>query len=289
MNKIGIILVNYNGYLDTVECIKSVLSSDYQNYEIFTIDNASTVIPQKEQLDYIKENSFYLRNAKNAGFSGANNIGIKIAIEHGCDYILLLNNDTVVLKDTLSQLMNTIIKNKNYGIVTGKIYYYYDKKLIWSAGGEYNRYTGITTQYGGTDSEENNLSRLITFATGCLMLIPVTVINKVGGLSESFFLYSEDTDYSQRVLDANFKIYYNSNAVIYHKVSASIGNMSYAQERYMARNNMYMIKKYGKLRPVTDIIFICHMFKEIIRKRSHIKPVLQGFRDYCKHRQGPIV
>lgn len=288
MQKIGIILVNYNGYGDTVDCLKSLESLTYENYEVIVIDNASTASPTEKNIQYIKNHSLYYWSEKNLGFSGGNNIGIDIAKQDGCDFVVLLNNDTTVEPDFLSKLIETYKSADNIGIVTGKIYYYCDKSKIWSAGGLYNRNTGVTTQYGGDDSELNNTTRSVTFATGCLMLIPINVINNVGKLSELYFLYSEDTDYCQRVLDARYLIYYCADSVIYHKVSASVGNMSTLQERYMMRNNLYMIQKYGKLKPFSYLYFFLHTAKDILRGRNHLKSVLIGTNDFFQHKKGKI-
>lgn len=288
MQKIGIILVNYNGYGDTVDCLKSLESLTYENYEVIVIDNASTVRPTEENIQYIKNYSHYYWSEKNLGFSGGNNIGIDIAKQEGCDFVVLLNNDTTVEPDFLSKLIETYNSSDNIGIVTGKIYYYYDKSKIWSAGGLYNRKTGVTTQYGGNDSDLNSTTRSVTFATGCLMLIPISVINNVGKLSESYFLYSEDTDYCQRVLDAGYLIYYCADSVIYHKVSASVGDMSALQERYMMRNNLYMIQEYGKLKPFSYLYFFLHTAKDILRGRNHFKPVFEGIGDFVHGRNGKI-
>jgi GT2 family glycosyltransferase len=289
MEKIGIILVNYNGYEDTIECIESLQNISYRNIEIIVIDNASTEIVPTDKIQFIKNHSHYYRVEENLGFSGGNNIGIEMAKQDNCDFVVLLNNDTTVEPEFLSKLIETYDSTDNIGIITGKIYYYYDKSKIWSAGGLYNRNTGVTTQYGGDDSDLNNTSRSVTFATGCLMLIPISVIDNVGKLSESYFLYSEDTDYCQRVLDAGYLIYYCANSVIYHKVSASVGNMSALQERYMMRNNLYMIQKFSNLKPFSYLYFFLHTAKDIVRGRNHIKPVCEGASDFFHRRKGKII
>ncbi|RRF95917.1 MAG: glycosyltransferase family 2 protein [Lachnospiraceae bacterium] len=288
MDKVGIILVNYNGYKDTIECINSLQKISYKNYIVIVIDNASTQIPTDTQAKYLKENSLYYRTARNLGFSGGNNIGIKIAKENNCNFVLLLNNDTTVSPNFLDALMAIQLQYANVGIVTGKINFYYSKDKIWSAGGMYNRNTGVTTQYGGYESKLNSSMRRITFATGCLMLIPMEVIDKVGELTETYFLYSEDTDYCQRVLDAGYYIYYCPESIIYHKVSATVGNATPIQERYMMRNNLYMISKYGRVKGIAFLCFFLFTIKEIIRGRKHLKPTLKGLNDFVHRKTGKI-
>lgn len=286
--KVAIILVNYNGYEDTVECVNSLLAISYKNMFIFVVDNASTEGNRIQEDVFLQKAVRIIQSKENLGFSGGNNLAIQIALKEKFDYVLLLNNDTSVEPDFLSEMIEAAENNHRVGIVAGKIYFYHDKNRIWAAGGQYNRRTGLTVQYGGVDRRELNVERDVTFATGCLMLIPCEVIHKVGLLDESFFLYSEDTDYCQRVIDAGYKIRYVPTAKIYHKVSASIGNTSSMQQQYMMRNNLYMIKKYSKVKVVAYISMLFQAIKDIIRKRKNLKPIIQGVMDYICGNTGKI-
>lgn len=121
---VAIIIVNYNGIEDTIECVKSLNKINYDNYKIFVIENGSSKKPTKEQIDYLKGQTVYIESAENLGFSGGNNIGIRKAIENEFDYVLLLNNDTTVEPDFLSILIGVATKKDNAGIVSGKIAFY---------------------------------------------------------------------------------------------------------------------------------------------------------------------
>ena len=117
---VAIIIVNYNGAEDTIECVKSLNKINYDNYKIFVIENGSSKKPTKDQIDYLKGQTVYIESAENLGFSGGNNIGIRKAIENEFDYMLLLNNDTTVEPDFLSILIDAATKKNNVGIVGGK-------------------------------------------------------------------------------------------------------------------------------------------------------------------------
>lgn len=97
--KVGIILVNYNGFADTVDCVNSLKKIIYQNYEIIIVDNASSAQVTADQTDILRENCVYIESRENLGFSGGNNLGIERAIADRCDYVCLLNNDTTVEPD----------------------------------------------------------------------------------------------------------------------------------------------------------------------------------------------
>ena len=131
---ISVILVNYNGYDDTRECVRSLLASDYRNIRICIVDNASSknIV---EYDDVIKEDRcdiVYLKN--NIGFAGGNNVGIEYSKKYNPDYYLILNNDTVVKRDFLKPLLRKCIANDKIGIATGKVLYYDEPSILWFGG-----------------------------------------------------------------------------------------------------------------------------------------------------------
>lgn len=283
---ICIILVNYNGYDDTVECIKSIENSDYDNYKIILVDNGSKDKNKILNDNYINNAADVIISEENLGFSGGNNLGIKYAQEkYDPEYYLLLNNDTVITKDTISNLKKGFDFDSKAGIITGKIYYFSEPKTIWAAGGKFNFNTGIADQpeFGKIDDGvqyENTCE--VSFATGCTMLISKQVINTVGYLEESYFLYAEDTDYCCRVLNAGFKIIYVGKALIYHKVSASTGKQSNMQQYYMFRNNCYIIKKYCNKPLYGYARRIYRTIKEMKYEHYSLRVLYKAWRDFHK-------
>lgn len=283
---ICIILVNYNGYDDTVECIKSIENSDYDNYKIILVDNGSKDKNKILNDNYINNAADVIISEENLGFSGGNNLGIKYAQEkYDPEYYLLLNNDTVITKDTISNLKKGFDFDSKAGIITGKIYYFSEPKTIWAAGGKFNFNTGIADQpeLGKIDDGvqyENTCE--VSFATGCTMLISKQVINTVGYLEESYFLYAEDTDYCCRVLNAGFKIIYVGKALIYHKVSASTGKQSNMQQYYMFRNNCYIIKTYCNKPLYGYARRIYRTIKEMKYEHYSLRVLYKAWRDFHK-------
>lgn len=283
---ICIILVNYNGYDDTVECIKSIENSDYDNYKIILVDNGSKDKNKILNDNYINNVADVIISEENLGFSGGNNLGIKYAQEkYDPEYYLLLNNDTVITKDTISNLKKGFDFDSKAGIITGKIYYFSEPKTIWAAGGKFNFNTGIADQpeLGKIDDGvqyENTCE--VSFATGCTMLISKQVINTIGYLEESYFLYAEDTDYCCRVLNAGFKIIYVGKALIYHKVSASTGKQSNMQQYYMFRNNCYIIKKYCNKPLYGYARRIYRTIKEMKYEHYSLRVLYKAWRDFHK-------
>lgn len=285
---VSIILVNYNGYLDTVDCISSLLDLDYDNFKIYVVDNGSTVKATPEQLQYISNHSNYIWSDNNLGFSGANNLGIDYAMKDNPDYYLLLNNDTEVEPDFLNKLVKVGSEKDDAGLITGKILWFDDKSRIWYAGGEYNCETGKTThfQYDEINNDLDKKIETVTFASGCLLLIPAQVISTVGKMDERMFLYAEDTEYCCRVTKNGLKIYYTNDSVIYHKVSRSTGFGSTNSQYYNVRNTLYVNDLYCNNRIRVLLRQIITWEKEIIRGRMDFNAVQQGIWDFLRKKSG---
>lgn len=288
---IAIILVNYNGFNDTVSCVESILKSEYQEYRIVIVDNGSKDKEKILQNEFLNTHTDVVVSEKNLGFSGGNNLGIQYAKKkYDPDYYLLLNNDTVILKDTLSELVNHCNIIENTGLVTGKIFYYSQPEVIWYAGGVFNYKTGIADQpvLGVDESSANNGCIDVTFATGCVMLLPRNVIEKIGLLDEEYFLYAEDTDYCCRIMQAGYKLVYVPSAIIYHKVSASTGSQSAMQQYYMMRNNCYIIKKYCRFPVYGYARKWYRVLRDIVRGKIDFKIQIRAWRDFTKGITGKV-
>ncbi|WP_283624621.1 glycosyltransferase family 2 protein [Clostridium butyricum] len=250
MKKVTIIIINYNGSNDTIDCINSIEKSQYDNYNIIVVDNASTTEQYNEIYEFVINNKKVklIRSKENLGFAGGNNLAIKYALKtFNSDYYLLLNNDTLVNKDTINELVNTANNRVDCGIVGAKIYYHNDKNKIWYAGGKinWNRFTTIHYGEGEYESNQYNEEKEVEFITGCTMLISKKVIKDIGLLEDNYFMYYEDTDYSIKTAEGGYKLYYNPRAHVYHKVCASSGGeKSPFTIQYLTRNRKYFMKKY---------------------------------------------
>ncbi|EMU55906.1 glycosyltransferase family 2 protein [Clostridium butyricum] len=247
MKKIGIVIVNYNGIKYNEDCINSIFNSSYKNIEIVIVDNNSKDNSIEKLKNIYSDRIIIIENNKNLGFAGATNIGIKYCMKSGCDYLLLLNNDTVINKHMISNMLYTS-ERYNGCVVSPKIYYFEPNNMIWSAGGEIKWSRGYTLQYGmkEIDKGQYDIEKRISFATGCCMLIPKNIIKAIGLISEEYFLYFEDTDYCVKIQQAGYEIYYEPKAFMYHKVSASTGGEnSPSYIYYFYRNRLYFNNKYN--------------------------------------------
>lgn len=285
---VAIILVNYNGFKDTVECVESLCKVDYPNYRIVVVDNGSNRKPDKSQIKYLRKYTHYISLNKNLGFSGGNNVGVQWALNNGYQYVLLLNNDTTVNPQFLNVLIHTAESQEKVGIVGGKILFYQPPHRIWFGGGMLNKKygNGSHERYNQINTADTGNTRRVTFLTGCLMLIPRNVIFDVGLLDEKYFLYAEDTDYCCRVMNKGYNLWFCDSSLIYHKVSASTGEGSARTQYYMIRNSLYLSRKYFEHYRLVHLRLFFRTLKDVIRGRKQVKPVMIAIVHYFKGVKG---
>lgn len=248
LDKVSIILVNYNGKDYNKECIESIFNSSYNNIDVIVVDNDSKDGSAELLKEQFGNKIDLILSGKNLGFSGANNIGIEKALKNECDYIVLLNNDTIIDKDLISNMIKAS-KEENDALISPKIYYYDNKDIIWSAGADMRWKKGVTDQRGINQKDDGSFDKReeVEFGTGCCLLISSKVISEVGLLSDDYFLYYEDTDYCMRVRANGYKIVYEPTAVLYHKVSASTGGeVSPGYIYYNTRNRLIFNERFNK-------------------------------------------
>lgn len=215
--KVGVVLLNYLTIEDTEECLRSINDLDYTNVEVIVVDNGSSA-NILNKLSLLPYKFSIISNGQNFGFSRACNIGIESALKANCDYILLLNNDTVMRKESLSELIANC-QDERVGVATGKIYYYNTNKL-WFAGATKGILWDKPRGIGCEDCGSYDKQELIRFASGCFMLIKAAVFTRCGFLDERFFFGGEDRLFCSNVLKAGFQITYIPSAIIEHKVSS---------------------------------------------------------------------
>ena len=246
MDLVCVIVINYNGVDDTNACVKSLLECGYKDLHIIIIDNNSRQGKVSYNEIIRKPKCTIIYNDENVGFSEANNIGITYAIQKlNTDYVLVLNNDTVVTEGFLKPLLNSCKLDDAIGIAIGKILYFDKPKMINFGGSVFNSKLGTCEieGIGCEDADRYNHEKDIPFASGCMWLIPSKVVKKVGMMSNDYFLYYEDNDYSDKVLCEGYSIRYIPKSVIFHKGSKSTHRNIDLYHYYIHRNYLIYIKK----------------------------------------------
>lgn len=244
-----IILVNWNGKTVTLDCLDSLANISYKNFRILVVDNASS----DGSAQAIRERHsgvIVLEQKENLRFAGGNNVGMRYALEHGAELLCLLNNDTTVDKNFLTYLVTRMTSDKNIGMVAPKIYYHDEPNRIWFAGGEISMWTGTMKHTGirELDHGQHDTSKAIDYTTGCCIVTKREVVERVGMLDESFFIYTEDADWSMRVRRAGYSIVYEPQAKIWHKLSVtSGGHLSFFKMKNKFISNLRFFFRYASL------------------------------------------
>jgi GT2 family glycosyltransferase len=281
-----ITIVNYNNWEDTAECIQSLKVANIDSENICIIDNASTN-DSITKLKMYSPDIELIVNEKNVGFSTANNIGIKKALERNLDYIILLNNDTVVEKLAINKIIINMDKNIDVSVGTGQIRYYDDRTMIWYAGGKLIPWRASAKHFyknkNVLDFSKIEKSREVSFISGCFMCIRVKDVLTVGYLSNSFFLYLEDIEYSARFVRNKLKMYYFADSLIYHKCR---GEQKYNSRvlYYSVRNRKLLIElafnKFAKY--YYNIVIYLKIIIWFLIKKEFYYAAIKGLNDYSK-------
>ena len=255
-----IIILNYNSWPDTIECLESLLAQDYSNYKIIVVDNGSPndSVPQLKAwsataamqygigFDFIhyqhgqftakqvREDSriSFIWSENNGGYASGNNIGIRYSYLRSKDhYLWLLNNDTIVMKDTLSILVDFFRRNAsgNVGLIGCRQLFYHDPTLIQCLYGKYDKKTGLPKQLGENQKADIPViidQKDIHYLSGACLLTHSRVLNKVGLLNEDFFLFYEELDIAYRMRKAGYSLLFCNETSILHKHGTSIDGKS---------------------------------------------------------------
>ena len=241
--KVAIVILNWNGLADTLECLDSLQKIEYPNYAIAVIDNGS----KGNDVEIIKKKFgsfvFMIEEEKNLGFTGGSNEGIRWALRSGANYILLLNNDSVMDPNFLIELVNIAENDAQIGIAGPKICFYDQPNRIWCAGGRINFWTGITPLIGRDEIDDGRFDHIeeVDFVSGAALLIKEETIRRIGLLNELYFAYYEEAEWCLKAKKAGFKVVYVPRAIIWHKTH--IRKNSELEMYYMTRNRFIFVKR----------------------------------------------
>lgn len=297
MDKTAVIILHYQNPVDTLDCLSSLTGDSRKDnpFHIYLVLNSY----EEKFLKSVKSeygNVTVIENYDNGGYAQGNNKGIRRALEEGNEYFILLNNDTVVPKFSVSKLVESARKNEMAGLISPKIYfvrgYEYHKerytdegkeKVIWYAGGkiDWNNVYAFHKGVDEVDKGQYDKAHETDFATGCCMLLKKKTIEKTGLLDEKYFLYYEDVDYSLRVKRSGLSVFYDPNISIYHKNAGSSGKPgSPLQIYYQTRNRLYFGMKYANLHTKLSL------FKESLKFLFKGELEKQAVWDYYLGRMG---
>jgi hypothetical protein len=260
--KVYVIILNWNGLQDTLECLESVYKLDYTNFQVIVVDNGS----RDNSAAVIRENYpqvIIIENRENLGYTGGNNMAMHYAMDHESDYIWLLNNDTVVEPDTLSNLITAAKNSPNIGLISPIIYDYYNPNKIQFCGSyiDWNKQVIVYTRSVEESKIWQNTYSQLMCLWGTALLIKRDLIKNIGYLNDRFYAYWEDTEFSMRSIEGGYRNVVELSARIRHKINLGTGR-STVYFYYMARNKYFFWMKY--LRGVNKLYYLRKYFSGII-------------------------
>lgn len=237
--KIAIVVLNWNGKQDTLDCLASLSTVDYPNYEIIVADNDSSD-GSEAAIREAYPSLLFIQNGANVGFAGGNNPAVRLSLERGAELVLLLNNDTTVDSNILHALSRAAAKYPETGIFGAKILYHAKPDTIWFAGGfwDLKRHMFIHRGINQIDRDDFTADIEVDYACGCALMIRKDVIERIGLMDEAYFFTYEETDWCYRARTAGYQIRLVSDAKVYHKVSASSGGDGSPMQTYFLTRNL---------------------------------------------------
>jgi GT2 family glycosyltransferase len=240
---VSIIILNWNGWRDTIRCLDSLQKLEFASHQIIVVDNGSTD-DSCFQIESAYPKIKLLRSDSNLGFGGGCNIGIRYALAHGADFIWLLNNDTVVQSVTLSALVNQMHSDPYNGAVGSVLFYMNNPNAIQAWGGGYvNFLTGRST-HCFSPVDPNSLNYL----TAASILLRKEALEEVGIFDEkSFFMYWEDVDLCYRLRNDGWKLDVAPGAKVLHQESGSLGAKNSQLYRYYSASVVQFFKQHSKV------------------------------------------
>ena len=287
-SKVAIIIVNWKKYNMTANCIESVIKCNYPNYEIILVDNESDA--SKVSIFKSRKNVKTILNSKNEGFSKANNQAIEYALKNNFDYILLLNNDTVIKSNLIDILIKTLQAKKVYAVQP--LILNHKRKKIWSGGGKINYFFGTFS----SSKKLCNSFKLIEWFSGCCCLFDSKLFIDIGKFDERFFAYYEDVDFSLRMKKNGYKIGFTPQTELIHMESAS-SKLERGEEGVLnpyvhylnIKNHVFVLRKHSKIfNPIGSVFYqIFKIFSYtiyfILRFRfTKLRMVYKGLKDSLK-------
>lgn len=241
---VAVIVVNWNGREHLGDCIGSLLSDGYDPLRVVLVDNGSA----DDSLEFCRDafpSVEVVASQENRYWAGGNNLGLRHLADTGFpDYVLLLNNDTIVTEGSLRVLVEAMEEEPRAWAASPRICYAREPSRVWYDGGRVGRYSGWVRHHGirqlaGRRSFDN---RFVDFATGCAMMLTRAAVETLGELDEGYTLYAEDTDYCLRLGAAGGRVLHVPRSLVLHKVSASIGDASSPKLYRRSRSHLRLLR-----------------------------------------------
>lgn len=274
MKRVCIVVLNWNGWADTIACVRSLQQQSYQDATLIVVDNGST----DGSVEYIRQalpTVELIATGRNLGFGGGCNVAMRMAIAGGAEFIWLINSDALAAPDALAELVNYADRLPQLGTVGSVLYEADQPEVVQLWGG------GQVRLYNGS-SRHCRAPGPLDFISGASMLLRVSALAQIGLFDEAtYFMYWEDTDLSFRLRAAGWDIGVAPGAKIWHRESSSLGKGSPTLDLYFTCSGVRFLRKYAPLPLVPITLMLTRMlFKRILlRDMPRLRAVIRGLRN----------
>ena len=241
-----IVVLNWNGAEDTLACLESLAGMMSPSCRVLVVDNGST----DRSVERIREafvDIELLLLPSNIGYAGGNNAGFRRVMELGAEFVIFLNNDTIVDAGFCVPLLETLQRNLLAGIAVPKIFYLDRPDTLWYAGGVVTLSTGLIRHVGlrQKDAPQFDRTGVTGYATGCCFAMRCRDFEEAGGFDEGFRMYAEDVDLSLRIRSRGMSINYVPSSRVWHKVSASLRGTPLQKLVKKSAGALYFFRKHS--------------------------------------------
>lgn len=286
--RVCITVLGYNNIHDTIECLESIAKLEGNQYPVVFVDNGSED-KSSECVGKIFPDLKIIRLPSNLGFSAGTNRGLEWVCKQGYEFCLILNNDVILDKAMVNEMLSVADYHKDCAMVMPRIMHFplkvknrNSRRNIWSDGGYYRKFPPSIKLKDNRRNINFNDARSIEFAPGCALLIRCEALDKVGLFDENFFLFFEDWDFSIRVRKADFSIWCAPQAILHHKVSRStMKNPNLYWKHMGASMSMFISKHFNPQQARTNMCF--RIMRDFFVKPTNFK-YLASFRAGAKRR-----
>jgi len=292
-----IILLTWNRWEDTEACLQSLLPVVNEHCRVLVTDNGSTDgTPEKIRRRFPQIGVH--ENGKNLGFPAGNNVGIHCALAAGADYVILLNNDTVVDTKFAEELVAAARRNPSAGMINSLIFFHDRPSVVWFAGGDISTWTGRSRHAGYLRADRGQFTgdASIGRPCACALLVTRRFLETVGPMREGLFLYGEEIDWMLRARRLGFRCVLATRSKVWHKVSSSTKASPQPVFLYYSTRNMLAVLRdeaprgrvLGRMRDfIVLTVFLGAVFRLDVAWAGGVRNVLRGYRDYRKGISGP--